>query len=234
VDQAEWDDDARSVRGCLVDVLLDRAYLLSNKYEKEREARSDALAAYRLAPRALRVIHVLSQVTVFLAQEMIWSGQSANAEALLKEAEDCLSEGDRLFPDNADLAKCRASIADLRRRSATPLREVLKKIQEDLPALEQPPLERRLSEAKLLEAGGRFEDAAKVYHELAASHPRSEVVRAAMAWCYRTWLLQMLNQRELDAPLFRRVVLEARERCPGSNALSDIMADFDEREAAGD
>lgn len=219
-----WDRD-QEVQGALIETLLNRAVHLSNEYDAERDARLDAQRAWSMAPHSLRAISVLCAASLYDARDLFMSGKRPLAEALLKEVEQHLAEGERLYPDNAELAACRENAGHLRRmltgEGTEALAQELGEITSTTAGSTADPTRNRLSEAILKEARQEFAEAIDVYWELAQADPEDQGLRGMMAWCYRSWI-QYLRATARDSGELRRVIAEALERCPGFDALSDV------------
>jgi hypothetical protein len=90
---------------------------------------------------------------------------------------------------------------------------------------EQRQADNRLADAALQEARKEFAAAIETYWALVRSSPSDRSLRLHMALCYRNWLQYLLHTSAPPSEV-RRILREARERCPGSEALSDLTGEL--------
>ncbi len=222
-----WDNQEQVVQDALVDTLQNRAVHLSNEYDAEREAREDAQRAWAMRPNSPRSIQVLCMASFHHANDLLSENKRDLAEELLKEIEERLEEGERQFPGNADLAGAREHAIELQKRltggGIFGLANLLKGIGANPKALESPKAAGagRLQEAMVKEAQQQYADAVSIYWALVQADPSDPGPRNRMAWCYRAWIVH-LQSTGTEPPEIRRITQEALERCPDSQALSDL------------
>ena len=219
-----WDGPEERLKQTLVDSLLDRGIYLSNEYDMEREARQDATRAWGMAPQSLRATVVLCTASLHYARELYGSNKRDLASALLKEIEDRLSESERLFPGNADLAtvsRTATEVRDLLGGEANALEDALKRLRMVAQETKSEQADSRLAQAMVHEAQSDFSRAVDLYWALVQESPADHGLRGKLASCYRMWFSYLIELG--DAAEARRVVEEARERCPDSAALSDVF-----------
>lgn len=219
-----WDRE-QALKDALVDALLNRAMYLSLKFDAERDARLDAQRAWVMSPESLRTIAVLSTVSLYDAKDLFHSGHRPLAEALLREVDQHLEKGERLFPDNTDLATCRSNAEVLREmldgRGSAELAQALAKLTTAAADSTADQTRGQLSEAMIKEARQEFGDAIAIYWHLAQRNPDDRSLRGLMAQCYRSWI-HHARDTSVETAELRRIIQEAHERCPGFEALSDI------------
>jgi hypothetical protein len=223
-----WDTADTKLSRALANALVDRAVHLSNEFNAEREARDDALRAYNIAPDSVRAIDALCQSSLFLAGEKFISDEEAS-RALVQEVEEILTTAEQQFPDNARWEKIRSNL--------TEAKNVLESGGQDLSSFLQalPPLPsegdeykvtKLLADAMLMETRKDFAGAVQTYQSILQADAAHHSVRAKMAWCYRTWLLEMASTGNESAEVMRKLAREAAKQCPNSEALSDILTEL--------
>jgi len=219
-----WDRE-QVVKGALVESLLERAIHLSNKYDAERDARLDAQRAWGMAPTSLRAISVLCATSLHDARDLFIHGRQPLAEALLKEVEQHLDEGEKIFPGSTDLATTRQNAGLLREMLAgggtVALARGLKEITTATPDSTADRARTRLTEAMLKEVRQEFAGAIDIYWDLVKATPEDRQLKGMMAWCYRSWIQHARNAGDESSEV-RQIAREARERLPGFDALSDL------------
>ncbi len=226
-----WDDERKMLRNALIEAYLDYAVHLSNEYDDEAGARATALQAYRLAPEALRPIIVLCQASLHFARGKHTSGQQQAAEALLREVEGYLEEGERLFPSNADLGNCRRQIEQFRKtmsEQSDSWEEVFADALDTDAGQEKTQTDNPLVEAMVKEAQEKYPEAIEIYWDLVQSEPEKPGIREKLAICYRFWIAQIFDTESVSPAELRQIVRQAKERCPDSETLRDIFSQFDD------
>jgi tetratricopeptide (TPR) repeat protein len=231
----KWDDEDKALRLALIDYLLVRATFLSNQLEEHEYARRDAIRAYSMEPEYLRAIHILCKVNWFYAWRLHDRGEKQGAEALLREVEERLKEGDQLFPDNPDLASCHKDLKEIYAYIAKVKGVNLEALINSTPlttgaSSEQQKLS-KLAEASLNEAQKQFAEAVKLYDEILQSDPDSEEVQARMAYCYKAWIHYEWASENQSSDRISQLAREARERFPNSDLFSGYATAADEEEA---
>jgi tetratricopeptide (TPR) repeat protein len=221
---AGWDRD-NGVRDALIDSLLHRAIHLSNKYDRESDARLDAQRAWCLSPDSLKAIAVLCGASLHDARDRLMHGRRDLAEALLKEVEEHLAAGFARYPESRELEQCRDNLDNLRGMLDL---EAPRLAQQKLEGLRQATStvvddrdRDRLIEAMLAEVRQEYARAVELYAELVEEEPDDQSLRGKMAWCYRLWI-QHLRGGGGDPAEIRRISEEARARCPGFDVLRDV------------
>lgn len=221
-----WDNSDKVLWFTLIDLLLLRAYFFSNVVEDHERARRDAIRAYSMEPHHLRAIFVLCKVNWFYAWRLHDRGFKARAEALIKENEQTLKEGDELFPDNADLASCHKNLQELRDYMEEVGSVSLETLNTLAPPVPEPTLEQqlriKLSEASYNEAQKNFAEAIKLYDAILQKSPDDNEVKARMAYCYNSWILFERDNGSESPERIRQITREAVERFPNS----DLFAGF--------
>ena len=96
-----WDNESRDVVRDLAESLLDRAVYVSDKYNNERQARSDAQHAYGMVPGNARAVAVICWSNFHYAREKYLGGESDAARALTGEADELVREWEQLSGPDA-------------------------------------------------------------------------------------------------------------------------------------
>jgi hypothetical protein len=221
---AGWDGPDEALRQALVDSLLDRGVHMSNEYDLEKEARQDALRALGMAPASLRAMLVLCTANLHYARELYVKNRRDLARVLLKETEEQLSDCERLFPGNADLAEVSLTARAVRDQlagEADTLEGALTRLRAVVQDTKGEKADSRLAQAMVLEAQAQFARAVDLYWALVSENPGDAGLRGKLALCYQMWLSQ-LGEEGNDAER-RRVAQQAVERCPDSAALSEVF-----------
>ncbi len=229
-----WDNEEKALKLALIDYMLVRASFLSNQLENHEDARRDAIRAYALEPEYLRAIHILCKVNWLYAWRLHDRGQKLAAEALLKEVEDCLKVGDRLFPDNPDLASCHKDLKEIYDHIAEVKGVNLTDLINSTPLTTETSSEHqklgKLAEASFNEAQKRFAEAIKLYDEILQSDPDSDEVQARMAYCYKAWINYEWDGGVASPERIRQLTREALKRFPNSDLFSGFAKAASEEE----
>lgn len=222
--EERWDNSEKVLKFALIDHLLYRAYFLSSGLENHESARRDAIRAYAMAPEYLRAIYILCKVNWFYAWRLHDRGQKPAAEALLKELEERLNEGDQLFPGNADLASCHKDLEEVRDYIAE-----VKGVNLEILINSSPlPTETRgehqrlskLAEASFNEAQKHFAEAVKLYDGILQTDPENDEVKFRMAYCYKAWIQYEWDTGFESSDRIRQITQEAITRFPNSDLFS--------------
>lgn len=222
--EEKWDSNENVLKYALIDNLLYRAFFLSSILEDHEAARADAMKAYSMEPEHLRAIHILCKVNWFYAWRLHDRGQKAAAEALVKEFEERLKDGDRLFPEHPDLAINHKDFQELRDYIAK-VRDVnLENLIKTAPlSTDLSPETQRLSklaEASFKEAQDQFAEAIKLYDAILQADPDNEEAKARMAYCYRTWIQHESDSAHGSPATIREITNEATRRFPHSDLFT--------------
>ncbi len=221
---AKWDNAEKVLKFALIDYLLGRAYFLSNRLEDHEGARRDAIRAYAMEPEYLRGIYILCKVNWFYAWRLHDRGQKSSAEALLKELEERLKEGELLFPDNPELASCQKDLKGIRDYMAEVKGVTLEALINSAPLTTETTVEQqrlsKLAEASLNEAQKHFDVAVKLYDGLLEVHSEDNEVKARLAYCYKAWIQYELDSGFASSDRIRQITREAIRRFPNSDLFS--------------
>ena len=219
-----WDNSDKVLRLTLVDLLLLRAYFHSNVVEEHEKARRDAIQAYGMEPQHLRAIHVLCKVNWFYAWRLHDRGLKSAAEALIREIEATLKEGDELYPDDRDLAACHKDLKELRDYMAEVKGVTLESLMKNTSVLPETTFEQqrlsKLAEASYAEAQKNFAEAIKLYEGILRKDPDDNEVKARMAYCYNSWILYERDNGFESPERIRQITREAVTRFPDSELFA--------------
>jgi tetratricopeptide (TPR) repeat protein len=219
-----WDNADKALKFGLIDHLLFRAYFLSNSLEDHEGARRDAIQAYVMEPEYLRAIFVLCKVNWFYAWRLHDRGQKSLAEALIKELEQRLHDGDQLFPDNPELASCHKDLQDIRDYIAEVKELNLEDLIRSAPLRSETTIEQqklsKLAEASVNEAQKRFAEAVKVYDAILEADPDNDEVKARLAYCYNAWIHHESDSAFESPDKIREITQEAIRRFPNSDLFT--------------
>jgi tetratricopeptide (TPR) repeat protein len=219
-----WDNEDRVLWFTLLDLLLLRAYFFSNIEEDHERARRDAIRGYSMEPTHLRAIFVLCKVNWFYAWRLHDRGLKPQAEALIREIEERLKEGDELFPDNSDLATCHKNLKELRDYMAEVGGVTLESLIKEAPPLPETTVEQqrrsKLAEASYHEARKNYAEAIKLYEEILQKDPDNDEVNARMAYCYNSWIIYETDNGVESPERIRQLTREAVKRFPNSDLFA--------------
>ncbi|HEV7377632.1 MAG TPA: CHAT domain-containing protein [Pyrinomonadaceae bacterium] len=221
-DEEKWDNDDKSLKLALLDSLLNRASFLSNQLENHEDARRDVIRAYGMEPEVLGTILIFCKVNWLYAWRLHDRGQKLRAEAILKEVEERLKEGDQLFPDNPNLASCHKDLKEIRDyiEEARDLDELLKSTPHTTETGGEQQKLRKLAEAMIKKAQKQFAEAIKLYDEILQAEPDNTEVQARMEYCYRDWIYYEWDAAPESPDKLRQITQEALNRFPNSDILS--------------
>lgn len=220
---AGWDAEDQVVKHALVEALLDRAVLLSNKWDMEKEARHDARRAWVMSPNHHRAIVTLCFATLHYAKEVYVSGKQALARTLVEETREMLGDKGAHYPEDRKIAEC---IEALRRTAHLiedgAIEAVRNSIRESKPDERQAATKARQAEADAKQAIGEYTQAAEILWELLREQPGDRFLTARLAWCYRSWIFREVESKAPPSKV-REILDSAVARCGESEALRDIV-----------